>query len=139
MGREALAAFIAAVENSGGSGACLRLFAPTRADDELFVAWLGRFERVTVGPTDVLVAFWPVYRKRLTVAELVSVRDVPRLTPSMVGGGTGLRFASGHRVALLFGAGAATEIETTSGRTYLVVVRDSEALTAAVERLIPRP
>lgn len=94
---------------------------------------------VTVGATDVLVAFWPVYRKRLPVPDLVSVRDEPRLTPSMVGGGTGLRFATGNRVALLFGAGPATEIETSTGRTYLVVVRDSAALTAAVRRLIEYP
>src|SRR4051812_30436116 len=54
MGREALAAFIAETENSWGSGANLRLFAPTRADDERFAAWWGRFERLSASPTDAI-------------------------------------------------------------------------------------
>ncbi|WP_028047704.1 hypothetical protein [Cellulomonas sp. URHE0023] len=90
---------------------------------------------VTVGQDAVSVAFWPVYRQQLAVGDLVSVRDMERVTPSMFGG-SGLRRASGNRVALLFRAGPATEITTSTGRVYTVVVHDSEALTAAVTRLI---
>ena len=90
---------------------------------------------VSVAAEMVTVAFSPVYRRRLARADVETVRDLPEVTPSMFGG-SGLRFASGNRVALLFGAGPATEITTTSGRTYTVVVRDSAALTSAVGRLI---
>jgi hypothetical protein len=92
---------------------------------------------VSVGADTVVVAFPPVYRRRLAPGDIDAVRDLPRVTPSMFGG-SGLRFASGNRVALLFRAGPATEITTRSGRSYTVVLRESEALTVAVGRLLER-
>jgi pimeloyl-ACP methyl ester carboxylesterase/DNA-binding CsgD family transcriptional regulator len=51
MGVEALATFTRQVENSWGSGATLRHFAPGRFEDARFKAWWSRLERLSVSPT----------------------------------------------------------------------------------------
>jgi pimeloyl-ACP methyl ester carboxylesterase/DNA-binding CsgD family transcriptional regulator len=51
MGPEALATFTRQVENSWGSGASLRHFAPGRLEDARFKAWWSRLERLSTGPT----------------------------------------------------------------------------------------
>ena len=93
---------------------------------EACCSWCAGSPSRSVQPT-WLVAFPPVYRKRLSAANLVSGPTTwERVTPSMVGGGTGLRFAPGNRVALLFGAGPACEGDRDdSGRTSSLVVQDS--------------
>jgi pimeloyl-ACP methyl ester carboxylesterase len=54
MGPEALAAFLRQVEPGWGSGATLRHFAPTRAEDARLKAWWGRLERLSMSPTAAL-------------------------------------------------------------------------------------
>ena len=50
---EALAAFFAYVEGSWGTGASLRRFAPSRANDATFQRWWGRIERLGASPAAV--------------------------------------------------------------------------------------
>jgi pimeloyl-ACP methyl ester carboxylesterase/DNA-binding CsgD family transcriptional regulator len=51
MGPEALEAFISNAEQTWGSGASLKAFAPGRLDDAHFKAWWSRFERLSVSPS----------------------------------------------------------------------------------------
>jgi pimeloyl-ACP methyl ester carboxylesterase/DNA-binding CsgD family transcriptional regulator len=54
MSREALEDFIRGIEKTWGVGASAVRFAPEQALDERFRAWWGRWERLSVSPTDAI-------------------------------------------------------------------------------------
>lgn len=84
--------------------------------------WMLRFARIQVEetPEAIKFRFAPFYTRSIQRTQIEEVRRAGLIEPRKFGG-TGLRFARGNQMALLWGAGPGVAVRTHNGEeTYVV-------------------
>jgi class 3 adenylate cyclase len=130
LSSDKLAAFIAEIESSWGTGTSLRHFAPDAAGDRAFRDWWARFERLGASPQAVI----DLTRMNLEIdtrAILPTIR-VPTLIIHRAGDVRVAVEAGRYQAAHIPGA---TYVELP-GRDHIVWVGDGDAAIDAVERFL---
>jgi pimeloyl-ACP methyl ester carboxylesterase/DNA-binding CsgD family transcriptional regulator len=77
MDKDALEQFIQGIENGWGTGASAQRFAPDAAKDERYRNWWGRYERLSVSPSDAVAL--ARMNAAIDVRSIVSTIRVPTL------------------------------------------------------------
>ncbi len=137
LGPEAVDRFVAAAERSWGTGASIKLFAPSRVSDPYFSAWWARFERLSCTPTAAIA--------QARMDEQVDLRGVlVRIrAPTLV-----LHRRGDARVDPAAGRYLATHIPGArfvelAGRDHALWIGDIDAAVDAIEAFLtglpPRP
>jgi len=124
------AKFVAGIEKNWGSGKSSKFFAPSRADDEDFVARWGQQERNAMGPGAA--------HRLLSLNSLTDVRDVLPLlrVPTLVLHRTGDRampVTLGRYLGERIPDAKYTELE---GEDHLYAVGDTDSILSEVEELV---
>jgi class 3 adenylate cyclase len=127
---ERLAAFIAAIESSWGTGETVRIFAPDMAEDRAFRDWWARFERLGASPSAVI----DLTRMNVEIdtRPILPTIRVPTLIVHRTGDTRVDVEAGRYQAAHIPGA---TYVELP-GRDHALWVGDANAAIDAVERFL---
>ena len=130
LDRAGLASYIDAMENGWGTGASLRFFAPSLADDERFVSWWARYERHSASPNAAVSLVR--MNAEINVGDLLASVRVPTLVLHRRNDSR-VSVSSGRRLAEKIAGARYVELE---GRDHLFFAGDVDALTGEIQEFM---
>src|SRR5262249_12713474 len=123
-------AFLGMVKDTWGTGASVKLMAPSRAGDERFRAWWARCERLSAGPDEMAETFRAAYESDLRPT-LASV-----MVPTLVLHRERNRFVHLDEGRYLADHIPGAKLVVLPGKDHLFFVGDTDALVDEIEEFL---